>query len=186
MKSFQGTKEFRPLPAEIHIDGEKYELDQFHFHTPSEHRIDGKHADIEQHLVFQSETGKVSVVAVLYNAGTKESKYMKPIIDNLPKNEGEKKEIEKVRLSSLLNDVKNITQSFTYSGSLTTPPCTEGVTWYVNQEIQKVSTNQFSELRDVIGFNSRFTQLRESDQIDTSSYKSKKRSLYTHSRFSKF
>jgi carbonic anhydrase len=156
-------KEGTPLPAEITVDGEKYELQQFHFHTPSEHRINGKHHDIEQHLVFQSKSGKISVVSVLYDVSAKESAFMAPIVEDLPKNKDDIKEIKKVGLSGLLSDVKNITQAFTYSGSLTTPPCTEGVTWYVNQEPQDVSLNQFLGLRSVMGFNSRFTQLRPDD-----------------------
>jgi len=155
-----------PLPATINIDGEMYELQQFHFHTPSEHRINGRHHDIEQHLVFQSKDEKISVVAVFYDVGKEDSKFMVPIIDNLPKEIGYEKDIEKVELANLLTDIKNMTEAFTYSGSLTTPPCTEGVTWYVNKNAQEISTHQFSELRNVIGFNSRFTQLRADDQVE--------------------
>jgi len=153
-----------PLPAKIRIDGEKYELAQFHFHTPSEHRIDGRHYDVEQHLVFKSEDDKISVVAVFYNVGKKESEFMKPIINNLPVDvDDEPKRIKRVKLSSLLSDIDYITEAYTYSGSLTTPPCSEGVTWYVNKNPQEVSVHQFLKLREVMGFNSRFTQLREYD-----------------------
>uniref|UniRef100_A0A1D1YNG9 carbonic anhydrase n=1 Tax=Anthurium amnicola TaxID=1678845 RepID=A0A1D1YNG9_9ARAE len=158
-------KEGVPLPAEITVEEEKYTLQQFHFHTPSEHRIDGKHFDAEQHLVFKSESGKISVVAVLYNINEKESKFMVPIIENLPKNVDDKKEIKKVELNRLLCDVKNITRAYSYSGSLTTPPCTEGVTWYVNQDPLPFSVKQFNALRDIIGFNSRFTQVRDGEVI---------------------
>lgn len=160
---FSGT-EGVPLPAEITIEGEKYELQQFHFHTPSEHRVNGRHRDIEQHLVFKSKSEKISVVAVFYDVSDKPSMFMMPITNDLPKCKGEKKKLKKVELSSLLIDTKNITEAFTYSGSLTTPPCTEGVTWYVNQSVQDISLDQFLSLREVIGFNARFTQLRLDDE----------------------
>ncbi|GBC04049.1 hypothetical protein RclHR1_05490012 [Rhizophagus clarus] len=185
-------KEEVPLPAEITIDGEKYQLLQFHFHTPSEHRIEGRHFDIEQHLVFKSESEKISVVAVLYNAGEEDSAFMTPIIDNLPKQPGNTTSIDKVKLANLLKDIKGVTKAYTYSGSLTTPPCTEGVTWYVNKEPQKISFKQFSQLRETIGFNSRFTQLREginnpeNESIgDVDTLKKKKRSLYGRGYFRK-
>jgi carbonic anhydrase len=151
-----------PLPAEIIVDGEKYELAQFHFHTPSEHRINGRHYDIEQHLVFKCGE-KISVVAVFYDVGKKESAFMKPIINNLPVDVEDEKRIKRVKLSKLLKDIDHITEAYTYSGSLTTPPCSEGVTWYVNKNPQEVSVHQFLKLREVMGFNSRFTQLREYD-----------------------
>jgi carbonic anhydrase len=174
---FSGDEEV-PLPAEIHVDGEKYELAQFHFHTPSEHRINGRHYDIEQHLVFKSGE-KISVVAVFYDVGKEESAFMKPIINDLPVNvDDEPKHIKHIKLADLLCDIENITEAYTYSGSLTTPPCSEGVTWYVNKNPQEVSVHQFLKLREVMGFNSRFTQLRESDE----EYKTK-RSLYHRSRF---
>jgi carbonic anhydrase len=187
---FSGNEE-TPLPAEITVDGEKYELLQFHFHTPSEHRINGRHTDIEQHLVFKSASEKLSVVAVLYNVGEKKSAFMAPIIDNLPKEGGNSTKIDKIGLSGLLNDIEKITKAYTYSGSLTTPPCTEGVTWYVNKNPQEVSAQQFSKLREAIGFNSRFTQLREgtnnpeNESIGEVDTLKKKRSLYSDRFFRK-
>jgi len=192
-------KEDVPLPAEITVEGEKYDLIQFHFHTPSEHRINGRHFDIEQHLVFKSESEKISVVAVLYNVGDKPSAFMTPIINNLPKEGCNATKLEKVELSRLLEDIEGVSKSFTYSGSLTTPPCTEGVTWYVNKKPQEVSFNQFSKLRETVGFNSRFTQLREgtenpenpenpentTGEVNTSYKKKSKRSLYSRNHFRK-
>ncbi|CAG8544748.1 3477_t:CDS:1 [Funneliformis caledonium] len=176
-------KEGVPLPATIQVDGETYDLQQFHFHTPSEHRVNGKHFDIEQHLVFTTKDEKVSVVAVFYDVGKEESKFMAPIVKDLPKEKDDKKKIEEIDLSGLLTDIKNITAAFTYSGSLTTPPCTEGVTWYVNKDAQVVSLDQFLGLREVTGFNSRFTQLRSNDT--TKEKHVKKRSLYKFDRFLK-
>ncbi|CAI2170205.1 5119_t:CDS:1 [Funneliformis geosporum] len=183
-------KEGTPLPATIKVDGETYDLQQFHFHTPSEHRINGKHFDIEQHLVFTSKDEKVSVVAVFYDVGKEESKFMAPIVKDLPKNIDDEKKINEIDLSGLLTDIQNITAAFTYSGSLTTPPCTEGVTWYVNKDAQVVSLDQFLGLRDVTGFNSRFTQLRAEDQIKLENdinhqKRENKRSLYKFDRFLK-
>ncbi|CAG8542458.1 1865_t:CDS:2, partial [Diversispora eburnea] len=112
----------------ITVDGKIYTLSQFHFHTPSEHRINGKYFDVEQHLVFQSEDGLNAVVGVFYDMSSKNSTFMAPIIENVR--------------------------------SLTTPPCTESVTWFVNVNPLNIGMQQVIELRDVIGFNSRYCQKR--------------------------
>nr|CAG8468683.1 508_t:CDS:2 [Entrophospora candida]CAG8556818.1 5355_t:CDS:2 [Entrophospora candida] len=161
----------KTLPATIFSsdDGTKYQLDQFHFHTPSEHRVNGRHFDVEQHLVFSKVEGKnpneIAVVAVFYNIGDEENAFLKPLVEKIPKKVDEKNEIEKVELSALVKDIDNISNAFNYGGSLTTPPCTETVEWYVNQKPLSLSIEQFTTMRNVIGFNSRFTQLRSDESV---------------------
>jgi carbonic anhydrase len=75
----------------------------------------------------------------------------------------ETKSIKKVELKKLLSDINNIKAAFNYDGSLTTPPCTESVEWYVNKNPLGISADQFSALRNITGFNARFTQLRSED-----------------------
>ncbi|CAG8480998.1 16574_t:CDS:2 [Acaulospora morrowiae] len=150
------------LPANLTLKSGKYELAQFHFHTPSEHRVGGVHSDVEAHFVFKTKEAnpKISVVAVFYNVGKEENKFLKPIIETLPLKEKESKDIDFIKLSSVLSDINFLDGAYTYSGSLTTPPCTEGVTWWVSKPAQTLSSCQFHSLREVTGFNSRFTQLR--------------------------
>ncbi|CAJ0847313.1 16381_t:CDS:2 [Entrophospora sp. SA101] len=138
----------KTLPATIVTsdDGTLYKLNQFHFHTPSEHRIDGVHFDVEQHLVFSKVKGKnpneIAVVAVFYNIGDEENVFLKPIVENIPKKVEEKNKIKKVELSKLIKDIDSI-----------------------KNEPLSLSVQQFKEMRDVIGFNSRFTQLRSDESV---------------------
>ncbi|CAG8793536.1 7099_t:CDS:2, partial [Dentiscutata erythropus] len=153
------------LPASFTVGDETFKLLQFHFHTPSEHRIDGVHLDVEAHFVFKSQNDKISVVAIFFNVDLegKENKFFKPILKNIPKPK-EVINIRNIGLSKIFRDIKNIQEPFTYNGSLTTPPCTEGVRWWINHKhIQSISSCQHNKLRNAIGFNSRFIQLRESD-----------------------
>ncbi|RIB11707.1 alpha carbonic anhydrase [Gigaspora rosea] len=156
-----GGEEF--LPAQFTVENETFKLLQFHFHTPSEHRIDGRHLDVEMHLVFKSPSEKISVVAVFFDVDHKgmDNKFLKPILQRIPK-PNEAIEIRNINLKQIFRGINNIQKPYSYTGSLTTPPCTEGVLWWINDKhIQPISPHQRIKLRDAIGFNSRFTQVRE-------------------------
>ena len=125
----------------VTIDGEKYSLAQFHFHNPSEHRIGGVPSDMEMHLVHKNAAGKLAVIGVLINerAGM-ENKSFKPIWDVLPREKNTKVEhAVEVKLTSLLPPR---TEYVHYKGSLTTPPCSEGVRWFVLKEPVTMSSGQ--------------------------------------------
>ncbi len=109
----------------ITYGGTRYELQQFHFHSPSEHTLDGKHAPMEVHFVHKSADGKLAVVGILLKQGTSPSP-LAPVLTALPA-AGEKKTVE-VDLPALL---PKSTRHFEYVGSLTTPPCSEDVQWIV-------------------------------------------------------
>lgn len=114
-----------PPGNSITYGGTRYELLQFHFHTPSEHTLDGKAAPMEAHFVHKSAEGKLAVVGVMLKQGTAASPFA-PVLTALPPS-GEKRTVE-VDLPALLpKDRKH----FAYSGSLTTPPCSEEVQWIV-------------------------------------------------------
>ncbi|CAG8701074.1 14194_t:CDS:1, partial [Cetraspora pellucida] len=69
------------LPAQFEIDGETFNLQQFHFHTPSEHRVNGIHHDVEMHLVFKDRKERISVVAVFFDIGSKrDNEFMKSVL----------------------------------------------------------------------------------------------------------
>ncbi|MGG6293438.1 carbonic anhydrase [Leptolyngbya sp. AN02str] len=131
----------------ITLNGETLHLLQFHFHHPSEHRIKGKPADMELHLLHRSDAGKLAVVGVMLQAG-KPNATLQPIWDRLPDVLGVEQVNRELRVDAreLLPGDRHF---FSYSGSLTTPPCTEGVTWLVMQqsvELSKAQIERFAAL----------------------------------------
>ena len=114
-----------PPGNSITYAGTRFELLQFHFHTPSEHTIDGKAAPMEVHFVHKSPEGKLAVVGVMVKQGTAASAFA-PVLTALPA-AGEKRSVE-VDLPAMLPEDR---KHFVYQGSLTTPPCSEDVQWIV-------------------------------------------------------
>jgi carbonic anhydrase len=113
----------------ITVAGKQYELVQFHFHKPSEEKINGKAHAMVVHLVHKNKEGKLAVVAVLVDTG-KENPLLKTLWSNLPKEKEKEAAPDQVSIdvASLLPADKKY---YTFNGSLTTPPCSEGVTWFV-------------------------------------------------------
>mmetsp|Transcript_35308 Transcript_35308/g.99519 ORF Transcript_35308/g.99519 Transcript_35308/m.99519 type:complete len:275 (+) Transcript_35308:54-878(+) len=122
---------------------ENYRLAQYHIHSPSEHQIDGVSYDLEVHWVHQiAGTGDNAVVAALFNASQECSSFLEPIAQGageVPR-VGDTTVIE----TSLRPPVDG--DFFHYRGSLTTPPCTENVDWYVMQTIQPVCESQLAQI----------------------------------------
>ncbi|HAR45137.1 MAG: carbonate dehydratase [Nitrospirae bacterium GWC2_57_13] len=130
----------------ITVDGKKYNLVQLHFHEPSEHTVNGKAAAMVVHLVHQSDDGKLAVVGVLMEKGA-ENPLIKSIWNVLPMTVG-KPEVHSVRISaSKLLPVKHT--YYSYEGSLTTPPCSEGVKWMVLKQPLTVSAAQIEKYRSL-------------------------------------
>ena len=121
----------------------RYQLTQFHFHRPSEEYIDGKPYAMEVHLMHQSSDGKVAGVAVLLEAGAPNTTVQK-IWDHMPKNEGAEQAIGGVEIDAA-GLLPHNAAYYTYMGSLTAPPCTEGVTWFVLKTPLTVSPAQIDE-----------------------------------------
>jgi carbonic anhydrase len=139
----------------IKIGFRTYDLLQFHFHTPSEHTVGGKSFDGELHLVHRNSHGMLAVVGVFIKKGAANSAF-DSVIANIPKHGGDKKESSAtVDPAKLLPKSRNY---YTYNGSLTTPPCTEGVRWLVLQEPVTMSKAQIDALESVMGHNSRPVQ----------------------------
>lgn len=134
----------------ITLNDEKYELKQFHFHEGSEHTINGIRYPLEMHLVHVSKHNKVAVVAVMAKEG--ESSEPFTFLENyLPVKQGETKQIN-ANFDMNLNLPKNKTY-YTYGGSLTTPPCTESVRWYVFTNPITVSLSQVKQLQELMPLN---------------------------------
>ena len=141
-----------PPGSSITYGGKKYELQQFHFHTPSEHTVDGRHAPMEAHFVHKADDGRLAVVAILLKQGTSPSVFA-PVLTNLPA-PGEKKSVE-VDLPALL---PGSTRHFAYVGSLTTPPCSEDVQWIVMLAADTVSKAEIAAFQAKYARNARPVQ----------------------------
>jgi carbonic anhydrase len=118
----------------------RYQLTQFHFHRPSEEYVQGKPYDMEVHLMYQANDGKVAGVTVFVKPGRANSTVQK-VWEHMPKAEGQE-EVAGVDINPgdlLPNDSASY---FMYSGSLTAPPCTEGVTWFVLKTAISLSAEQ--------------------------------------------
>ncbi len=126
--------------SSLTVGGKRYELVQFHFHRPSEESVDGKRFAMVAHLVHRDDQGELAVVAVPLQRGH-ENALVETLWRNLPT--AKEKEVTpaavKVNAATLLPSTLDY---FAYSGSLTTPPCSEGVSWLVLKTPSFVSDNE--------------------------------------------
>ncbi len=138
------------------IEGKAYVLAQFHFHTPSEHKVNGRQYPMEMHLVHQSADGQFAVVGILIEEGAHNSNY-DLLIENLPDAPGEKRHLENITVD--IDDLlPEDDKAFSYEGSLTTPPCLEGVHWLVAQKAVQLSAAQLKQFSRRIHRNNRPVQ----------------------------
>jgi carbonic anhydrase len=131
--------------AHILLRGTRWDLLQFHWHTPSEHQVEGRHAPMEMHLVHSRADGALLVTGVFMQRGRR-SRALEPIFRDLPPTSGETREVADVHLRELLPDRR---RSFRYSGSLTTPPFTEPVRFIVFADTIEVSRPQIRSFREI-------------------------------------
>jgi carbonic anhydrase len=124
------------------VGDKRYQLTQFHFHRPSEEYIHGKPYDMEIHLMHQASDGKVAGVTVLLRAGSANATIQK-IWDHMPKTEGkeEAEEIAGVQVNPAAL-LPHDAAYYMYMGSLTAPPCSEGVTWFVLKNPVEISAEE--------------------------------------------
>ena len=139
------------------FSGKTYSLKQFHFHTPSEHTIDGKNLPLEMHMVHQSDDKALAVVSILFEEGKVPNENIAKIVANLPGAKGESKHITDANLDLQVHLPKD-NQAYHYIGSLTTPPCSEDVQWLVLRETKKVTVDQVAAFASKIGPNNRPVQ----------------------------
>ncbi|KAJ0970354.1 hypothetical protein J5N97_023231 [Dioscorea zingiberensis] len=134
------------------INGTVYFLKQVHWHSPSEHAINGTRYALEAHMVHQSQNKKIAVIGIIYKIGTAD-----PFLQEL------EDEIQQIGTSGMQeidvgvvdpNHIKVVgNEYYRYMGSLTTPPCTEYVTWTIIKKIGTVSSAQVNLLRDAVDDN---------------------------------
>ncbi|MDM7273034.1 carbonic anhydrase [Sulfurihydrogenibium azorense] len=133
----------------LNIKGKEYHLKQFHFHAPSEHTVNGKYYPLEMHLVHKDKDGNIAVIGVFFKEG-KANPELDKVFKNALKEEGSKVFDGSINLNALLPVVKNY---YTYSGSLTTPPCTEGVLWIVLKQPITASKQQIELFKSIMKHN---------------------------------
>jgi carbonic anhydrase len=149
------------------VNGKNYVSRQFHFHTPSEHLVDGITFPMEMHIVntlsdsVNANKSSYLVLAVLFKIGA-ENKFIKEFLNKIPNEEGGKNTLQTgdVRLEDLFSQfTKNEIKSYyTYKGSLTTPPFTESVQWVILKHIVEASEDQIMTIEKMEGNNARHVQ----------------------------
>jgi carbonic anhydrase len=142
------------------IDGKAFALKQFHFHTPAEHTLDGRQYPAEAHLVHAADDGELAVLGIFYEEGDS-SEVLAPVwadLANIP------------RAAPMTINVANMLPSnrvtYTYTGSLTTPPCSEGVRWHVMAQPLTMSAQQLAALTAIYDNNNRPVQPLNDRELD--------------------
>ncbi|SJN55293.1 Carbonic anhydrase precursor [Vibrio ruber DSM 16370] len=136
------------------VDGKHFELKQFHFHTPSENLIKSHRYPLEAHFVNQDSEGNLAVVAVMFDLGAADHE-LAQLTQVLPEKG------DAVPVSFPVKDLLPTTRKYyRFNGSLTTPPCSEGVRWFVMKQPKTLSTQQENALTSVMGHNNRPVQAR--------------------------
>lgn len=136
----------------ITVMGKMYELLQFHFHRPSEERINGRASDMVAHLVHKDVDGKLAVVAVLLNGGNP-NRLVQTIWNNLPLEKNDP--VIPAGLIDMGQLLPERREYYTYMGSLTTPPCSEGVLWMVMKQPVQLSADQIAIFARLYPMNAR-------------------------------
>jgi carbonic anhydrase len=136
--------------SSIDIDGVRFGLKQFHFHSPGEHRIRGVSYPLEAHLVHADKDGNLAVIALMFVEG-RENDFIAKVWASAPEEEGKTHAStgETINVMHLLPTSKDY---YRYNGSLTTPPCSEGVRWLVLKRPVELSKEQVRTFQRLIGF----------------------------------
>jgi carbonic anhydrase len=141
--------------SSVRVGGREYALKQFHFHRPSEETIHGKRYEMSVHLVHADPAGRLAVVAVLLEKGQEQ-----PLIRELWKDLPAEKDKEEARAVEI--DVASLLPPdhgyYTFEGSLTTPPCSENVTWFVLKQPVPVSPAEVARFSKLYAHNARPVQ----------------------------
>jgi carbonic anhydrase len=126
----------------ITVDGHKFELKQFHFHSPSENTIEGHSYPMEAHFVHADREGNLAVIAIMFKAGEKNAELEKAWT-HMPENAGEKRALPMSIDANIL--LPHDHDYYRFNGSLTTPPCSEGVWWLLMKYFDTASKEQIDK-----------------------------------------
>jgi len=134
--------------AGINIDGLDFALKHLSFHIPSEHTYNNKHFPMEIQFAHQSKDGQLAIVSLVVATG-KSSRTLRKLQQQLPMNAGESKPLAANALRNF-EKKKKVTHYYRYSGSLTSPPCNEGVRWFIMNQPLKISKVHLQQFRQAI------------------------------------
>lgn len=131
----------------LRLDDDIFALQQFHFHAPSENEIDGKQFPLEGHFVYKDKKGSLAVLALMFNEG-KANPQLTKAWQQMPAKVNQAAILtQPVDINALLPENVGV---YRFSGSLTTPPCSEGVIWMVLEQPVSASAEQIRQFRSVL------------------------------------
>ncbi|KAJ4970122.1 hypothetical protein NE237_003221 [Protea cynaroides] len=157
-------RDYRPAPAKIknrghdiavewagnagrvNINGTYYSLKQCHWHSPSEHTFNGSRYNLELHMVHYSDSGQIAVIGITYKYG-RHDHFLSKLVPQIGSLGMKEKDV------GIINpgDIKfGSRKYYRYMGSLTVPPCTEGVIWTISKKVRTVSREQVRALKDAV------------------------------------
>jgi carbonic anhydrase len=139
----------KPSADTLELLGDHYALQSFHFHTPAEHQINGEVYPFEGHFIHENKAGRFAVVGIFFKLGAPNAEFEK-FLNALPDHSAT------LDISKFYPANK---EYYSYVGSLTTPPCTEGLAWIVMHDPMEISAEQLATFNDkVTKFNARQPQ----------------------------
>ncbi|KAI8620162.1 alpha carbonic anhydrase [Chytriomyces sp. MP71] len=144
------------VPAEGWDGMDSYRVQNLHFHSPGEHHVDGKYFPLEAHIVQSSGAGKISIIGLFFDLGPS-NLWFDQFLPQVPIHANTSTKIQGLELQPLIAHLQT-SSYFHYTGSLTMPPCTEDVAWFVAREPLTVSDSQLAVLRGAVPYNARPTQ----------------------------
>lgn len=145
--------------------GDDYRLLQFHFHTPSEHQFNHQAYPMEMHLVNQDKDGRLLVLGLMIKEGHANQELAR-LLKKLPKEEGKETELPAKSAPNLASLVPSASHHLFYNGSLTTPPCTEGVQWVLVEQPIELSRAQIAAFHRLFPDNHRPAQAATGREVD--------------------
>jgi carbonic anhydrase len=149
----------------IELGGTEYELVQSHFHAPSEHTLESRRFPLEFHLVHEARDGTRAVLGAFARVGGP-NRLLEALVEAIPRQEGARLALGRsVNALDLLPPQPATERRWSYEGSLTTPPCTEGIRWTVFDRPIEVSARQLSELTSVYSGTNRPLQSRGNREL---------------------
>ncbi|XP_038978842.1 alpha carbonic anhydrase 1, chloroplastic-like [Phoenix dactylifera] len=150
-KGYQIALLFDKNVGTLVVDGKNYSLKSVHWHSPSEHTINGKRFAVELHMVHMSDNGRIAVVAILYQIGRRDpfvvqiERKLKELAEEACK--GDEEAHVPVGVVHTRSLKRHSSKYFRYSGSLTTPPCTENVIWSILGKVREMAEEQLAALQ---------------------------------------
>lgn len=148
-----------PAGSALRVGPKIYLLEEFHFHTPAEHRILDNSYPMEIQFTHRSPTGEMAIVSVLVKEG-RQNAAAEELLPNMPVEPGQTMSLPNIKINA--RDFMPLEKDyFRYMGSLSHPPCTPGVNWYVLKNPIEFSADQIALVKSIVGENARPIQKRD-------------------------